>query len=149
MRKVLGLMLACMVTAPAVSAGVHNMAGCGLGAMVFAGNEKGPQVVAVTLNATGSQTFGITAGTLGCTKDGKVVKNKKRIVFAEANFPSLKREMAVGNGEYLDAFAALFDYDDKEFGSWVRKNYTKLIPSTKTTASEMVRLIEAEIPVRS
>ncbi len=149
MRKALGLALACLLTAPAVFAGVHNMAGCGLGAIMFEDDKKGPQVIAVTLNATGSQTFGIMAGTQGCTQDGKVVKNKKRIAFAEANFPSLKREMAVGHGEYLDAFAALFDYDDKEFGSWVQKNYKKLIPSTKTTAYEMVQLIEAQIPVRS
>lgn len=149
MRKVLGLTLACLVTAPAVFAGVHNMAGCGMGAIFFEDDKKGPQVIAVTINATGSQTFAISAGTQGCTQDGKVAKNKQRIVFAEANFPSLKREMAVGHGEYLDAFAALFDYEDKKFGSWVRKNYKKLIPSTKTTAYEMVQLIEAQISIRS
>ena len=52
--------------------------GCGLGTMLFDGQQGiAPQVLAVTTNGTsGNQTFGITSGTLGCTQDG-VVKSSQ------------------------------------------------------------------------
>ncbi|MFA5138996.1 MAG: DUF3015 family protein [Elusimicrobiota bacterium] len=153
MRR-LGLVVALALAIPTfASAGVHNMAGCGLGAMVFDQNEKGPQIVAVTLNAVGSQTIGITIGTSGCTKSGKVVKGMETMAFAETNFPSLKRDMASGQGQYLDSFASLYGYktaeQKAEFCKWVQARYETLVPTPETTAVEMLQRLESELPRQS
>ncbi|WP_455242034.1 DUF3015 family protein, partial [Petrachloros mirabilis] len=55
--------------------------GCGLGKLAWSdyGGQKqiAPQVMMATTNGTfGSQTFGISFGTSGCTNDGKVMDNK-------------------------------------------------------------------------
>ena len=53
--------------------------GCGLGSMVFAGQEgKVFKVLGATTNGTsGNQTFGITFGTLGCDGTGTVTSSAK------------------------------------------------------------------------
>jgi hypothetical protein len=68
--------------------------GCGLGKLAW-GDYKGqkeiaPQVLMATTNGTfGSQTFGISTGTSGCTNDGKVMGEHKTTMFAELNFESI------------------------------------------------------------
>ena len=59
-------------TAFAGTGGGQNMAGCGLGSMLFKDNNntKGVQSTAATTNGIfDNQLFGITSGTLGCTGD--------------------------------------------------------------------------------
>ena len=58
-----------------------NGPGCGLGKLAWSdyGGQKqiAPQVFMATTNGTfGSQTFGISSGTSGCTNDGLIMKNK-------------------------------------------------------------------------
>ena len=56
-------------------------AGCGLGGMLIKSNTKLMQLFAVTTNGTlGSQTFGITFGTSGCSASG-LVQNDKQIQY--------------------------------------------------------------------
>ena len=80
--------------------------GCGLGKLAWADfkNQKNiaPQVLMVTTNATGLNTFGISSGTSGCTNDGQVWAEHKVGVFASMNFENLSQEMAQGHGEHLD-----------------------------------------------
>ncbi|MFI5247412.1 MAG: DUF3015 family protein, partial [Nitrospirales bacterium] len=65
--------------------------GCGLGKLAW-GDYKGqkeiaPQVMMATTNGTfGSNTFGISFGTSGCTNDGKVMSEHKTTMFAQLNF---------------------------------------------------------------
>jgi hypothetical protein len=85
-----------------------NAAGCGLGSMVFKNNTKGSQILAATTNATfGNQTFGITSGTSNCTTGGVVKADREQEAFVEANFESLQRDLAAGEGDYLAAFTGL------------------------------------------
>src|SRR2546430_1754902 len=44
----------------------------------------------------GSQTFGISTGTSGCTNDGKVWAEYKVTMFAEINFENRSEERRVG-----------------------------------------------------
>src|SRR5881296_3431817 len=86
--------------------------GCGLGKLAWSDfkHQKniGPQVLMATTNGTfGSQTFGISTGTSGCTNDGKVWAEYKVTMFAEINFENLSQEMAQGRGEHLASLAAL------------------------------------------
>ena len=55
----------------------------------------------------GFQTFGISFGTLGCHQGGTVTADARLRMFAGANLDRLAREMAVGEGEVLAAFAHL------------------------------------------
>ncbi len=143
MRKGL-LLLAVAVAFPSLaSAGVHNMGGCGLGAMIFRDNDKGQQILAATTNGTsGNQTFGITSGTLGCTEDGRVKLDRERIVFAESNLPSLKRDMASGNGQFIDSLASLYGFqavqERRAFARFVQLNFEAIVPDETITASQML-----------
>src|SRR2546426_6266797 len=86
--------------------------GCGLGKLAWSDyslqKNIGPQVLMATTNGTfGSQTFGISSGTSGCTNDGKVMAEQKTTMFAEINFENLAQEMAQGHGEHLASLATL------------------------------------------
>ena len=61
-----------ILLASAASFAAANNVGCGLGTVVMGGQSgPAPQVLAVTTNGTsGSQTFGISSGTSGCSQDG-------------------------------------------------------------------------------
>ena len=75
MKKIFGLASAVVLTS-ASFAGSYGDAGCGFGSMIF-GNQAGfMQVFAATTNGTsGSQTFGITTGTLNCGGGSSIYRN--------------------------------------------------------------------------
>src|SRR5688572_25120475 len=111
MKKLLALSLvAALMPSLAIARGNHPMAGCGLGYLLLSNqdNDKVTQILGATTNSTfGAQTFGVTSGTSGCTEDGTVKLAKESEVFAEVNLDSLRREMAMGKGEYVETFASL------------------------------------------
>jgi hypothetical protein len=134
-----------------------NGPGCGLGKLLFGemgGNSSSSnkvliQVLASTTNGTfGSQTFGITSGTSGCTNDGFVKNDKKVDVFASVNFENLKENMAQGQGEYLTSFATLLGVTNDlqpEFFALTHDKYTSLIQSDTTTSTEMLVSLKQEM----
>ncbi|MEE8269111.1 MAG: DUF3015 family protein [Nitrospinaceae bacterium] len=132
----------------ALAAG-YGDAGCGLGSIVF-GNEQGAvQVLASTTNATfGTTTFGITTGTSNCNPAGLVMLEKEREEFAEKNYPTLVKEMAMGKGENLDTLASLYGcYQDShaDFGSMVQENFGNIVKSESTTSQEMLSSLNSEM----
>lgn len=144
------LLAACLVATAGLAHAKHNMAGCGLGSMLFKENEKPHQILAATTNGLfGNQTFGISSETLGCTKDGMVRADKARQVYAEVNLQKLSREMAAGNGEYLTAFASLMGCKDsasqKAFGQLTQQKYEKILPTEKTDAETLIDNLQTEM----
>jgi hypothetical protein len=128
----------------------YGMAGCGLGALAFEGqNDKVSQVLAATTNGTfGTQTFGITSGTSECTTDGVIRSERAQEAFAEANFESLTREMAQGEGEHLRAFAALMGCSDtsfSDFGRLTQRQYTQIVSHDAITAVELIDAVQRSI----
>ena len=124
--------------------------GCGLGKMFWENNKKViPQVLAAATNGTfGSQTFGITSGTSGCTNDGIVMNDQKVSVFASAAFENLKQEMAQGQGEYLSSLATLMGIPSEyhgEFSVAAQESYLHLFKSENTTPSEMLTALRQEL----
>lgn len=123
--------------------------GCGLGKLAWSdyGGQKqiAPQVFMATTNGTfGSQTFGISFGTSGCTNDGVIMKNK-RINFAAMAFDSLKQEMAQGQGEHLSSLATLLGIapeDQPVFCSMVQDRYTALVSSEDASPLMVLHAIE-------
>src|SRR5215218_345454 len=75
-----------------------NGPGCGLGKLAWADYKTpkniAPQVLMATTNGTfGSQTFGISFGTSGCTNDGKVMAEHTAAVFVASAFDTLSEDM--------------------------------------------------------
>lgn len=122
--------------------GNHPMAGCGLGYLLLShdDNSKGMQILGATTNGTfGSQTFGITSGTSGCTEDGAVKLAKATEVFASVNLQSLRQEIAQGSGEYVQTFASLLGAsDEKNMVGFLQSQYGVLFPKADTSAEEML-----------
>ena len=128
-----------------------NGPGCGLGKLAWMdyGGQKqiAPQVMMATTNGTfGSQTFGISSGTSGCTNDGIVMKNKHVNLMSASAFENLTQEMAQGHGEHLASLATLLgvrESDQPAFFALLQEKYTVLVPSSQTTALDLLRAVQA------
>ncbi len=149
-RWALGVVAVCLPSL-VLANGNHPMAGCGLGYLLLShdNNSKVTQIVGATTNHTfGSQTFGITSGTSGCTEDGAVKLVKAVEVFAEVNLDVLRREMAAGNGEFVYAFASLLGATETNRSAMVhffQANYSELFPSAGTTSTQMLEQLSLRL----
>jgi hypothetical protein len=123
--------------------------GCGLGKLAWSDyrNQKSiaPQVMQSTTNGTfGTQTFGISSGTSGCTNDGTIMSEHKTSIFAAANYGTLSQEMARGGGEHLASLAALLGVPEEqrsEFFMLAQAQYETLIQSGDTTPGKMLTIL--------
>ncbi|SRR5258708_5789868 len=155
MKKLLVLSLvSTLVPSMALAAGNHPMGGCGLGYMLLSNkdNSKVTQVLGATTNGTGSQTLGITSGTSGCTEDGAVKWAKAAEVYAEVNLDSLRREMAIGNGEYVETFASLLGATDANRPAvlkFFQTEYASLFPTASTTSSDLLNTLSVKFAQHS
>jgi len=154
-RQLCSIWLVCclvVVDVVAVSAAPSgdSGAGCGLGKLAWMdyGGQKqiAPQVMMATTNGTfGSQTFGISSGTSGCTNDGVIIKNK-HMNMARSTFDSLIQEMAQGQGEHLASLATLLGVPQKDqpaFFALVQEKYEILIESNEATPLTMLQALQA------
>jgi hypothetical protein len=127
--------------------------GCGLGKLAWSDykNQKNiaPQVLMATTNGTfGSQTFGISTGTSGCTNDGQIMSEHKVTMFAAINFDNLSQEMAQGQGEHLASLATLMGVPTEhqgEFFALTQERYTSLIQSGETSPVALVKALNDAI----
>jgi Protein of unknown function (DUF3015) len=127
-----------------------NGPGCGLGKLAWmdyaSQKQIAPQVMMATTNGTfGSQTFGISSGTSGCTNDGVIMKNK-HVSLTSATFEDLGQEMAQGRGEHLASLATLLGIAEEHqpaFFALVQENYTTLMESGRTSPLAMLQALQA------
>jgi hypothetical protein len=146
MKRTLIAFVAVAAFAVAASAGSQNDAGCGLGSQVFKENRPVDQILAATTNGTiCSQTFGITTGTLGCSSGGLIKSSREREVFTATNFRALQQELASGSGQYEASLAALTGCKAEPFAAFAKTRYEKLLPSEKTTSTELLNNLDKEI----
>ena len=125
--------------------------GCGLGKLAWSDypHQKNiaPQVMMATTNGTfGSQTFGISSGTSGCTNDGVIMAEHKANVFVAANYDNLAQEMAQGGGEHLASLAELMGVPAENlpgFFAVAQVQYPKLIQSGERTPVAMIGLLQS------
>lgn len=123
--------------------------GCGLGKLAWndykGQKEIAPQVMMATTNGTfGSNTFGISSGTSGCTNDGKIMGDSKTIMFAELNFDNLSQEMAQGQGEHLASLATLMGVPAEQQGAFfslTQERYTSLVKAGEASPVAMVKAL--------
>lgn len=139
------LAVVCFQAAPALAAW-SNDPGCGLGKMVWDGSAGQKHIIQQVLGSTtngtfGSQTFGISFGTSGCTNDGVIVQNEQVNVFAQANFDNLAQEMAQGRGEHLASLATLLGVPAEQqpaFFAMTQEKYATFIRSGEPTPVAML-----------
>jgi hypothetical protein len=133
---------------PTVSFAADNVGGCGWGSKLFDG-QSGlmPNALAATSNGLyGTNTFGMTSGTSGCTADGVVKSNWKTAMFIDGNKEALARDMSRGSGETLESLAAAMGVREEHKAAFFRltkDNYARIFHSGNvSTGVVMVSLKE-------
>ncbi|OYT21773.1 MAG: orotate phosphoribosyltransferase [Nitrospira sp. UW-LDO-01] len=130
----------------AMAANPDTGPGCGLGKLAWSDykgqKEIAPQVLMVTTNGTGMNTFAISSGTSGCTNDGKIMGQHKTTMFASLNFDALTAEMAQGQGEHLASLATLMGIPAErhgEFFAMTQERYTSLVQAGEASPVALVK----------
>jgi Protein of unknown function (DUF3015) len=154
-KKVLVLSIALLFSTQAglaMAANPDTGPGCGLGKLAWADykgqKEIAPQVLMVTTNGTGMNTFAISSGTSGCTNDGKIMSEHKTTVFASLNFEALSAEMAQGQGEHLASLASLMGVPAEQhsaFFAMTQERYTSLVQAGETSPVALVKALNEGI----
>ncbi len=141
-------------TAFAASKGASGQArqnvGCGLGTMLFQNNADNSsllQAFQATTNATsGNQTFGVTSGTSECQQPAKFVSNERMNEFVVANMDNLAKDIAMGKGETLDAFADLMQVPVEkrpEFYQKLQASFSRIFTSENVVLANVVDNVAA------
>ena len=154
MKTWLVTLLACLLLALDVTVSVagipDNGPGCGLGKLAW-GEYKtpkniAPQVMMATTNGTfGSQTFGISFGTSGCTNDGKVMAEQSATMFVAGTFDTLSEDMAKGGGEHLAVLATLMGIpvdQQPEFFAVAQEHYARLLDVGQTSSAAFITALQ-------
>lgn len=146
-RLIISALVVFLMVAPVYAGGTtKDNCGCGLGSMIFEGqNSLVTQVFAATTNVTcGNQTFGITSGTLGCESADAIVKNEVIDRFVAENMDNLAVEIAAGQGESLDTLVELINLPNEKrsgFYTALQSNFGTIYPSTEVTHRHVIEKI--------
>ncbi len=127
-----------------------NGPGCGLGKLAWSDYKTpkniAPQVMMATTNGTfGSQTFGISFGTSGCTNDGKVMAAQETNTFVAGTFDTLSTDMARGGGEHLTALATLMRVpaeQQPDFFALAQQQYLALTEAGEVSSVAVLRALQ-------
>jgi hypothetical protein len=141
MRKILiSTVTLAMLSTASFAAGNSNT-GCGLGSMLIPNQDTvATQVLATTTNGTfGNQTFGITSGSLNCTKPFKLVMNDKAQRFVADNMDAIAEDIAAGEGENLDTLLSMINVQNKDLAaSKLKANFSSIYSSSDVTSSDIL-----------
>ena len=124
--------------------------GCGVGTKIWGSKASYSAVTSGSAtNQTSSQIYSIMSGSSGCKGfEGFVLKEKEPAYYAEANYQSLKTQIAQGKGEVLEGFAQTWGCTTSvvpEFNNTVQTKYETIFPSANTPFMDMVRAVKAQI----
>ena len=141
----------------AMAANPDTGPGCGLGKVMWQNypnaKTKGSQILMATTNGSfGSQTFGMSTGTLGCTDDGRIWAEQKATMFAELNADALAQEMAQGRGEHLASMATLLGVAQPQhaaFFTMAEERYAALSGAGELSPAAMVQALNEGISADS
>jgi len=140
MKKLLLSAIAAIALTTTAVASQNNQTGCGLGSVLIKDDSSAVMLAlqATTNGTSGNQTFGITSGTLGCTK-AKLVMNERAEEFVASNMDILAKEISVGHGESLDTLAELLEVQDTAaFSASLQANYNSIYTSQKVEMSDVL-----------
>ena len=116
----------------------YGSAGCGLGSMIFEGDQTWwKQVLAATTNTTGMQTIAISLGTSNCDSPAPL-KVGQIEAFVEANRAALASDIARGQGETVVGLSNVYGCSNKsEFGRALKSNYSTIFNSSDVSTKEI------------
>lgn len=132
MKKLIAVALGLLLSVSAM--GAHGPAGCGLGALLL-GEKEGLifNVLAGTTNASsGTQTFGMSTGTLGC-EDAKMA-SVAAVSFIDNNLVALSNDIANGSGQTLNAYLTLINASNVN-NSVLRSNFASIFADNATATT--------------
>lgn len=143
----LGIAACCVASIAGMAAAGPTNTGCGFGSIIFEGNDGLlSQVCAATFNASfGSQTFGITSGTVNCEKAPSFASQENLNRFVGDNMDNLAMDISKGSGEYLTTLAVLLDIPVEERAALYAKlqeNFANIYPSEDVTHIDVLNNIE-------
>ena len=148
MKKVLltSTLLFFMISGIAFAGETRENCGCGLGTLLFDGADGlVQQVLAATTNGSfGTQTFGISSGTLGCNLPLRYVSNENLNRFIAGNMDNLAKDVAMGQGEYVDALAEIMDVPGSErveFSQMLQENFSNIFTDGSVSHVEVIENI--------
>ena len=116
----------------------YGSAGCGLGSMIFEGDQTWwKQVLASSTNTTGMQTIAIALGTSNCDSPAPL-KLGQIEAFIEANRAALAIDIAKGQGETVVGLSNVYGCSNKaEFGRALKSNYGSIFNSSDSSTKDI------------
>ena len=147
MKKILlGICVLVSSLFTAQSGTLEDNCGCGLGTMVFEGQDGVlSQTLAVTTNGIFlNNLFGITSGTINCEEPPGFVSVDRLNIFVAGNMDNLAKDIAVGNGEVLNTLADMMQIPSSERNqvyTTLRKNFSNIYGSNDITSKQVVKNI--------
>lgn len=122
----------------------YGSAGCGLGSMIFEGDQTWwKQVLAATTNGTGFQTVAITLGTSNCDSPAPLKVGQAQ-AYIEANRVALANDIARGNGETVVGLSKVYGCNNStDFGRALKSNYKMIFPTATASSEEVTHQINA------
>lgn len=143
MKKLLFVLSLALMTSSAFAA-KYGSAGCGLGSMIFEGDQTWwKQVLASTTNGTGFQSVAITLGTSNCDSPAPL-KVGQAEAYVEANKVALANDIARGNGETIVGLSKVYGCSNyPEFGQALKSNYSHIFPESNVSAREITHNINS------
>ncbi|WP_338636718.1 DUF3015 family protein [Spirobacillus cienkowskii] len=114
----------------------YGMSGCGVASIFIKEKDMLPQIGASVVNNIfgPTQTFAMSSGTSNCVAPrSDMALKQEQEVFMAANFSSLNKEAAQGNGEHISALAEVFGCPQEQFLKLSQENYNKLFDSSEPT----------------
>lgn len=142
MKKLVLVVLA--LTLAPIAQAADSSSGCGIGYEIAPKQSLLSSFARSLTNATFLNTIAMTFGTSGCAKHSIVMKDKEAQYFAEANYHNLMMEMAMGQGENLENFAAVLGCDANYFPAMMQSHYGEVF-STTTNPSALLENVRAAI----
>jgi hypothetical protein len=115
-------------------------AACGIGSHIWEGRSGwAPWLAASITNWFTFKGISTTFEIAGCTEKNNLLK--KLFAYTDGNLDHLAVEMARGQGEHLDVFAALLEVpegDRPHFGRLVQENLGSILPHDRVTTEELI-----------
>ncbi|HXH76408.1 MAG TPA: DUF3015 family protein [Bacteriovoracaceae bacterium] len=144
MKKIFVVITLLALMTSSAFAAKYGSAGCGLGSMIFEGDQTWwKQVFAGLSNSTGLQTVAITLGTSNCDSPAPL-KVGQAEAYVEANKVALANDIARGNGETIVGLSKVYGCSNyPEFGQALKSNYSSIFSSVNASPKEITHNINS------
>ena len=150
MKKAFLVLLIVSMMAPVAFAGaVRNNVGCGLGTLLFesVGKPNGGwllQMTASWTNATLSNTFSMTTGTINCAGNINKAVSIEVYEFVTANMDNLAKDIAMGHGDTINSLGTMLAVKDVDaFASKLQANFSDIFPNAEVQSDSVANKIIA------